>query len=134
MIKMWILIFESDILFIKMKKFFEDFRKLINNLNEHIDNINLLQGYKEDTEKLLKDIKEINMLRPRLKDFVLEEINRKCIEFGNFKDTVMKDLENLINTYDSFANIVNITDQNKKIIPKEFNVIKLKDVKKPKKT
>ena len=133
MIKMWILIFESDILFIKMKKFFEDFRKLINNLNEHIDNINLLQGYKEDTEKLLKDIKEINMLRPRLKDFVLEEINRKCIEFGNFKDTVMKDLENLINTYNSFANIVNITDQNKKIIPKEFNIIKLKDIKKTEK-
>ena len=124
---------ESDILFIKMKKFFEDFRKLINNLNEHIDNINLLQGYKEDTEKLLKDIKEINMLRPRLKDFILEEINRKCIEFGNFKDIVMKDLENLINTYNSFANIVNITDQNKKIIPKEFNVIKLKDVKKTEK-
>ncbi len=73
------------------------------------------------------------MLRLRLKDFALEEINRKCIEFGNFKDTVMKDLENLINTYNSFANIVNITDQNKKIIPKEFNIIKLKDIKKTEK-
>lgn len=120
---------ESDLLFINLKNFFENFRKLINNLNEHIDNVNLLQGYKEDTEKLLKDIKEINMLRPRLKDFVLDEINRKCIEFGNFKDNVMKDLENLINTYNSFANIVNLTDQNKKIIPKEFNLIKLDDIK-----
>ena len=73
------------------------------------------------------------MLKLSLKDFALEEINRKCIEFGNFKNTVMKDLENLIKTYNSFANIVNLADQNKKIISKEFKVIKLKDIKKPKK-
>ena len=40
----------------------------------------------------------------------------------------MKDLENLIKTYNSFTNIVNLTEQNKKIIPKEFNIIKLKDI------
>ena len=120
---------ESDNLFKNMKNFFANFRKLINNLNEHIDNVNLLQGYKEDTQNLLKDIKEINMLRPRLKDFALDEINRKCIEFGNFKDNVMKDLESLLNTYKSYENIINKTDDNKKIIPKEFNIMKLDNIK-----
>ncbi len=74
------------------------------------------------------------MLKLRLKDFALEEINRKCIEFGNFKNTVIKVLENLIKTYNSFANIVNLADQNKKIISKKFKVIKLKDIKKTEKT
>ena len=74
------------------------------------------------------------MLKLSLKYFALEEINRKCIEFGNFKNTVMKDLENLIKTYNSFANIVNLADQNKKIISKKFKVIKLKDIKKTEKT
>ncbi len=74
------------------------------------------------------------MLKLSLKDFALEEINRKCIEFGNFKNTVIKVLENLIKTYNSFANIVNLADQNKKIISKEFKVIKLKDIKKTEKT
>jgi hypothetical protein len=120
---------ESDILFINLKNFFENFRILINNLNEHIENVNFLQGYKDDTQKLLNDIKEITMKRPRLKDFNLEEINRKCQEFGNFKDNVMKDLENLLNTFRTYGDIINMTDENKKIIPKEFNVIKLDDIK-----
>ena len=120
---------ESDILFINLKNFFENFRILINNLNEHIENINFLQGYKDDTQKLLNDIKEINMKRPRLKDFNLEEINRKCQEFGTFKDNVMKDLENLLKTFRDYGDIINMTDENKKIIPKEFNIIKLDDIK-----
>ena len=120
---------ESDILFVSMNKFFKNFRKLINNLNEHIDNIRLLQGYKEDTAKLLKDIKEIDMKRPRLSDFPLDKINLKCIEFGNFKDNVMKDLENLLNTYNSYGNFINMTDKYKNIIPKEFNITRLNDIK-----
>ena len=55
---------ENDKLFINMKKFFENCKKLITNLTDHIGDKNILKDYKKEAEKLLNDIKNINMLRP----------------------------------------------------------------------
>ena len=64
-----------------------------------------------------------------LKDYALEEINRKYNEFGKFRDSIIKYLEDFINTCNTYEKFLEITEKNKNIIPGEFNFARLKNIK-----
>ena len=107
-------------------KNFDKALQMLDNLLKNISkNKNNIKHSKSNFENLNIKFKNINFSSPKIDDNKPEETVEICHKIDLFKNDILNLLDNILNKYNKFQNIAFIINQDKKIIPKDFDLLDL---------
>ena len=100
--------------------------QMLDNLLKNISkNKNNIKYSKSNFENLNIKFKNINFSSPKIDDDKPEETVEICHKIDLFKNDILNLLDNILNKYNKIQNIAFIINQDKKIIPKDFDLLDL---------
>ena len=116
---------EKSTLIINFKEALKKLDKILKNISKNKINLYKIRSLKSDFEDLYRKFKNINFSSPKIDDEKPNETVDICNKIDLFKNNILNLLDNIFNEYKKIKNISNIIIQDKKIIPKDFDLLDL---------
>ena len=108
-----------------IKDFDEALKKLDNILKNISKNINKIRNSKNDFEDINKKFKNINFSSPKIEGDKPKETDEICQKIDKFKIEILNLFDNILNKYEENKKFSSIINQDKKMIPKDFDLLDL---------